>query len=1204
MKKYFKIIFLSLLSLLTMLFTHGTANADGVKELTNVITSVELLNASDTPQTTDSEGVYQVRTDLAYKLRVLFDLKNYNGNLSNGDYFTFNIPAPMDVYNGTLELTDPSTRVPIADAVVTKNGVANGGTVKVTLKNLEQYLAATGGDVVKDVSGNFAATFKYNSDVTKKAQPYVSNAMKNQVTHLFTSKTIQGTVEGYENFAKAGGQVSNEAWESPKLAAINSPSSGDYYSAWRVRVNTGGQDLGPNVVVNDSLPTDSKYAAIQYIPESLRVYSAPSLNAGTSAAGRDFVLLTEGTDYTVKWNANYTTLDITLVDGTKKYWIEYKTTTPNDGQKVANTLSVTDATGTQLTQRSNNTRTSMTAEATSLYSGTIVAATAYRIKINKTDAFNFSPVNGAVYTITAEDGSTQEVTTDAKGVAITAEYAQSFAGKTFTIKEKTAPQGYKLDPKEYKVVLGAAGSTVNLKDEPVPATLDIVAKKNLTGRALENEEFTFNLYDSEDNLVGTAKNTQDGTITFTGVEFKSAGTYNYSISEVKGSAKGVTYDTEKKPVVVKVTTENGALKATVTSDAVTFNNTFEKPSVKVALNANKTLAGRDLKAEEFSFQLIDGATSNVLQTKTNANTGTVTFDELTIEAAGTYKYQIKEVKGSLAGVTYDESTVEATVVVSETAEGKLQAKVTYSNEDNTFENSYQAAPATAEFKVTKKMTGKALADGDFEFTLTDPDGQEVQTKTNKANGEVSFDAVSFTKAGTFNYTIKEKNTAKAGVTYDASVVTAIVTVTDDGNGQLQAAVEYKDGDSTFENSYAAKSSKAQFVVTKELAGRTLKDGEFSFDLKDENGAVLQTKQNTAAGTVTFDEISYDAAGTYNYKIVEKEGSLAGVTYDKSEKSVTVTVTDDGNGQLTAAVKYANDDTTFKNSYKAGQAKAMFEITKVLNGRDLQAEEFEFELVNNNNEVVATAKNNAAGAVSFEQSFNEAGEYTFTIREVKGTKGGIEYDTTQVTATVKVTDDGNGQLQATVEYKDGDQKFENKYTAAAVKLNIPLKKELTGRDLREGEFDFALVDTTTGTTVANAKNVATGEVIFKDVVFEKAGTYKFIVKETKGSDETITYDESELELVVEVTDNGEGQLVATATFVNGETFTNTFTPPVVPNPEVPTTTTTSEEPSTSTTEGQSGLPNTGQASTFVTTFLAFLALLAAGGLTFKIAKDKK
>ena len=501
------------------------------------------------------------------------------------------------------------------------------------------------------------------------------------------------------------------------------------------------------------------------------------------------------------------------------------------------------------------------------------------------------------------------------------------------------------------------------------------------------------------------------------------------------------------------------------------------------------------------------------------------------------------------------------------------------------------------------MTGKALADGDFEFTLTDPDGQEVQTKTNKANGEVSFDAVSFTKAGTFNYTIKEKNTAKAGVTYDASVVTAIVTVTDDGNGQLQAAVEYKDGDSTFENSYAAKSSKAQLSVTKELAGRTLKDGEFSFELKDENGAVLQTKQNTATGTVTFDEISYDAAGTYNYKIVEKEGSLAGVTYDKSEKSVTVTVTDDGNGQLTAAVKYANDDTTFKNSYKAGQAKAMFEITKVLNGRDLQAEEFEFELVNNNNEVVATAKNNAAGAVSFEQSFNEAGEYTFTIREVKGTKGGIEYDTTQVTATVKVTDDGNGQLQATVEYKDGDQKFENKYTAAAVKLNIPLKKELTGRDLREGEFDFALVDTTTGTTVANAKNVATGEVIFKDVVFEKAGTYKFIVKETKGSDETITYDESELELVVEVTDNGEGQLVATATFVNGETFTNTFTPPVVPNPEVPTTP-TSEEPSTSTTEGQPGLPNTGQASTFVTTFLAFLALLAAGGLTFKIAKDKK
>lgn len=1199
-KNLFKFIFLSFLAVLTLVFTNNSAKADTVKELTNVITSVELLNASDTPQTTDAEGVYQVRTGTAYKLRVLFDLKAYDGNLSNGDYFTFNIPAPMDVYNNTLELTDPNTRVPIADAVVTKNGNGNGGTVKVTLKNLEQYLAATGGDAVKDVSGNFAASFKYNADITKQQQPYVSNAMKSQVTHLFTSKTIQGTVEGYENFAKAGGQVSKTEWQSPKLAAINSPSTGDYVSAWRVRVNTGGQNLGSNFVVSDNLPADAQYAAIQYIPETLRVYNAPSLTSGTSAKADDFVLLQEGVDYTVQWNANYTSLDITLVDGTKKYWIEYQTTTPNDGQKVLNEISVTDANNTPLTQRSNNTRTSMRAEATSLYSGTIVASTEYKIKINKTDAFNFSPVQGAVYTVTAEDGSQQEVTTDAKGIAITTAYDQSMAGKTFTIKEKTAPQGYKLDPKEYKVQLGAKGSTLNLKDEPIPVTIDIVAKKTLTGRALADQEFTFNLFDSENNLVGTAKNTQDGTITFSGVEFKSAGTYNYSISEVQSRMPGVTFDTTKYPVTVNVVSEGGVLKATVTSNAVTFNNTYVKPIVKVALNANKTLSGRDLKADEFSFQLIDEKTSNVLQTKTNGSNGTVTFEELTLEAAGTYKYQIKEVKGSTAGITYDESTVEATVVVTENQEGNLVAQVTYSNSDNTFENTYTAKPASVDFKVTKKMTGKALSANDFEFTLTNPEGQEVQTASNNAQGEVSFTAVEINKVGTFNYTIKEKNTAKPGVTYDSSVVTAIVTVTDNGQGQLVATVEYKDGDSTFENSYAAKSANAQFNVTKELSGRTLNAGEFSFELKDETGKVLQTKENAANGSVAFDVISYDKAGTFNYTIVEKPGNLGGVTYDETEKSVTVTVTDDGNGQLTAVTKYKNDDTTFKNTYKAASTPATLSVTKKLSGRVLQAEEFEFELVDDTNAVVATAKNDENGTITFNRTFDKAGKYTFTVREVNNSKGGVQYDSTQVTANVTVTDDLNGKLSAKVEYVGNDNVFENKYTAASTKINVALKKELTGRELAENEFDFVLEDAESGKVVSNAKNDGKGNVEFKGLVFDKAGTYKFNVKETKGSVENVTYDESVLELTVEVVDNLNGKLEATAQFNNGSTFTNKFTPPVVPDPVVPTTETPTTE--TTTTEKQPELPSTGQSNSVVFTLLGFLSLLGAVVLSVKFVKE--
>lgn len=451
------------------------------KELENVITSIELLNASDTTQTTDAEGVYNIRTGNAYKLRALFDLKAYNNNLSDGDTFTLAIPAPMTVYSGTSQLTDSDSGVNIAEAKVTSNGTGAGGTAVITLKNLQEYLDKTGGDIVKDVSGNFAVAFLFSTDQTKTPIVFDSTSLSETITHTYSSKTISGTEEGYENFAKNGGTASKDAWDSPALAAIGSKSSGEYYSAWRVRVNTGGQDYGSNLVLTDTIPSDSQYAAIQYIPESVKVYDMPSMVSSTSAPIGG-TLLTEGTDYTLQWNANYTNFTITFKDGSKKYFVTYNTTTPNDGSTVGNTVSLAKEDGTALTQRSNNTRTVMTASATSLYSGTIVASTAYKVKINKTDAFNLAPVAGAVYTVTAPDGSTQDITTNENGLALTTEYDPSLVGQTFKIKEKTAPTGYKLDPTEYTVKLGATGSTVNIQDDPEPGLVDIIATKKLTGQ--------------------------------------------------------------------------------------------------------------------------------------------------------------------------------------------------------------------------------------------------------------------------------------------------------------------------------------------------------------------------------------------------------------------------------------------------------------------------------------------------------------------------------------------------------------------------------------------------------------------------------------------------------------------------------------------------------------------------------------------------
>ena len=502
---------------------------------------------------TDASGVYNLRTGQAYKFRLEFDLNKYNGNLENGDYFTFQFPAPLSITATTMQLTDPLTKVNIADIVITSNGNNLGGTAKVTLKNLDQYLLLNGEDIVKDIAGNFAASFIFRTDQNKLAINYDSPSLATAVTHTYTAVTNTSTVDGYENFAKFGGTANKKTWTSSRLQAIGSLGSGDYVSTWRIRINNGAQDLGPNLVITDYIPNNPLYASIQYIPETVKVYRMP-IDQTMSSSSSGGTLLTENTDYTLQWNANYTILEIVLKDGTQKYFIEYDTTTPNDGSTVANYISLTKEDGTKVTQRSNNTRTELTATSVSRYSGSIVANTANRIKIIKVDEFSLAPVPGAVYTITAEDGSVppQELQTDSLGIALTTEYPVSMVGKTFIVKEKTAPTGYQVDPTEYKVKLTANGTLVHLKDTPVPAQVTITAQKNLTGRRIVDQEFTFKLYDANGNEVAEAKNDLNGQITFSGVELKGTGTYNYSIGEVDTQNGGVTFDLERKNVTIEV----------------------------------------------------------------------------------------------------------------------------------------------------------------------------------------------------------------------------------------------------------------------------------------------------------------------------------------------------------------------------------------------------------------------------------------------------------------------------------------------------------------------------------------------------------------------------------------------------------------------------------------------------------------------------
>ena len=899
----------------------GVVRADNPvsKELTQVITGIDLLDASDTKQNVTSEGDFSLRTNLAYKLRVTFDLKQYNENLNNGDYFTFDIPAPMTVYNGNQELIDPVTQVAIGEAVVTSNGDDQGGKAKITLKNLDKYLAKTGGDKVKDVSGNFSASFRFLKDQNKTLINFNSSSMKQEINHIYTSKTISGPKVGTENYAKSGGQASRDNWTSEKLAAIGSVSKGDAVSNWRVRVNTEKQDFGQNIVLHDTIPNDdTSYTPAQYIPETLRVYRA-DITGGTSAVPDDAVLLSEGKEYTVAWNENYTSFDITFKDGTTSYFVTYNTTTPNDGTKVANIAALSLADGTKLAQNTSRPGAlSMKAEATSLISGTIVASTAYQIKINKTDAFTLAPVPGAVYTVTAADDAseTTEVTTNEKGVALTKTYDQKWEGKTFKIKEKTAPAGYKLDEKEYTVKLGAAGSTINLKDEPVPAVFNVTAKKVVEGRTdklPKADEFTFNLYTAE-NLktpVATAKSKSDGTITFENIELKGAGTYRYIIKEDTSKAiDGITFDEEGKEVTVTAAFQGGVLKASVTSAEPTFTNTYKAASTSATIKAKKVLNGKELAADAYTFELKEK--DAVVAEAKNAASGEVAFT-VTYTEAGEHTYTITEKSGTEAGVTYSTESHTVKVTVVDNGQGQLVATVENAEAERVFTNTYKEPAPTATsvtLEFMKELTGRALVDGEFQFELY-KDGQKIDTKTNQG-GKVTFNAINYDAEGVHTYTVKEVNAGATGITYDTEK-TAVVTVTKDAaTNALKATVEYSAG-SVFTNSFKAPAVEATIEATKKLEGKELAADAYTFELK-ENGAVVAEAKNTAEGKVAFVR-SFAEAGTHTYTLVEKVGTEEGVEYDKTEHTVTVTVVANGQGLLTATVSYADGKAVvFTNKY--------------------------------------------------------------------------------------------------------------------------------------------------------------------------------------------------------------------------------------------------------------------------------------------------
>lgn len=630
---------------------------------------------------------------------------------------------------------------------------------------------------------------------------------------------------------------------------------------------------------------------------------------------------------------------------------------------------------------------------------------------------------------------------------------------------------------------------------------------------------------------------------------------------------------------------------------------------KTDFGLTKVLEGRAwTKEDAFEFELTsennapmpESATEPVTVSVTNDDPNEVkaaiNFGTIEYNAPGTYVYKVSEKNAgtTVDGITYSDNVAEITVTVTPDKKGVLSAEVKVTSGKTEFKNTYTAKPVessvTDKIAVTKSLTGRDLAAGEFSFELRELKGEDsklIETVTNDAGGKVKFKAIKYTEVGQHTYKLREVKGNAGGIAYDETVYTIVTTISDNGKGQLVATHELEDAKGVksieFKNAYNATAAEASLVGKKNLqvpngltpAGIT---GKFTFTVKGEEGAPMPENaivHNDADGKVDFGKITFTlddlnkALGekpekpekreyTFTYTVAES-GEVAGVTNDaESSRKVSFTVTDDGKGNLVVSRKPdGNAAFTFTNTYNVTpdefSVTDQIAATKVLTGRDLKEGEFSFELVEGD-EVVATGTNAADGKITMDAvKYTKPGEHKYTLREVNGgtTSKGITYSNAEYTIVTTIRDNGDGTLSATHELGDATAAtFENTYHVAPLdaKLDFGLSKAIDGRDWTDAdEFSFTIT-AAEGTPLPDPATVTVSKKDAKDGVaaikfgkihYTAAGTYKYEIRENAGNAAGMAYDTHVATAEVTVTEDGEGNLTANVTKKENGRFTNTY-----------------------------------------------------------------
>ena len=822
-----------------------------------------------------------------------------------------------------------------------------------------------------------------------------------------------------------------------------------------------------------------------------------------------------------------------------------------------------------------------------------------------------------------------EVVPQDKNPGITYDTQSSDITVTVTDKDSTGSTGQLvanvtyISKKEFKNTYGTG--TVAYDAE---AGLKIV--KNMTGRAIKADDFVFTMTGKDDaskarlndgqplefKTKGAALDGNTATETIdalTNLEFtnKDAGkTYTYIVKEtipegaVDNKLDGVTYDSNEYEVQFVVTEDGkGTLNVETLVDGVSqgntqagiqtqalpaqlvFDNSYDAGSTTIGASGTATINAVKLLKNDilgnyapFTFNVV-GQNNQVVSSGTNDTNGSIVFSDITyttenlneaVTSAGstevgkatvdrsgdadvyTFTYTVSEDTTNLpGGVSADtnNSSFEVTVTVTDDRKGHLDVEVS----DNAvnglqFINIYgESEKAEITLKGNKIIASKdgltppTLSGNEYQFTITGSVGAPMPGQTTVYNdgSNVEFGPITYTFENVF------------------------------GNDPIDTVEEP-------EEVVSEESDLEEPAQTEETTDESMDEAseETEEPVQDETSQTPVAGESSSTPEASSEDISVQTAGrtkTFTYTITESSGSLPGVVNDTTVKTVTVVVTDEGNGTISAEVTpdsgaVSGNDFTFTNTYSVTQVDSNptdsgISIKKTLEGKDLTAGEYTFQMDDGKGNVIK-ATNGADGSVVFQDiTFTEPGTYTYTVSEVDTKQNGIKYDLTEYTATATVTDNSEGALEVKWTMSDGQKDvqsitFKNQYDPMDTAVQIGAIKRLDGRELTKDQFTFQLIDEN-DKVVSSVKNTEKGAIQFDLIEYDKEGTYTYTVKEVNDEQKGITYDETVYKVTVEVVDDQKGHLNASVAVTNekGEeadlVFTNEYkeesTPPTEEEP---------------------------------------------------------